>query len=87
MANTIADVTLEGSVYQDIYAATSIATGTTITIQNKTNDFVRIQVNSSQPSASSKNGYALSPLASAIIDGTPSGVWCFGVGNIMVQAI
>lgn len=87
MANTIADVTLTGTAYQDIYAATSIATGTTITIQNKTSDFVRIQVDSVQPSASSKNGYALKSLDSAIIDGTPSGVWCSGVGNIMVQAV
>ena len=56
MADTIADVVLGGTAYQDLYDATSIAAGTTLIIQNKSTSKIWLQVKATTPAAASRAG-------------------------------
>lgn len=87
MADTIADIILTGTEYQDVYSETGITVGTKIVIQNKTTDKVWVQVNASQPSSDSRDGYLMEPDAKfpISIDVGASGCWAFGNGPISVN--
>lgn len=86
MADTIADVTLNGDVYQDLYTATGISVGDALIIQSKTNDDIYIQVSASQPSADSTDGYLLKSIDPPVRVGTgASGCWALGKGPLSVQ--
>lgn len=84
---TIPDVNLLGVAYQNLYAATAIVTGTSVTIQNKSHDEVFIQNIAAQPSAGSQNGWVLEPWASVDVTGVILGLWAKGTGPVMVEAI
>jgi len=59
VADTIADILISNQNYVSINTLTSIAVGTEIILTNKSNSEVLLQVSSSQPSASSKDGIPL----------------------------
>lgn len=59
MADTIPDISVDNTQYVSANALTSIVAGTAITIENKSNSLVRIQIATSQPSASSTDGSIL----------------------------
>ncbi len=59
MADTIADISISNQNYVSINTLTTIPVGTKIIITNKSSSEVLIQVSSSQPSASSKDGVPL----------------------------
>lgn len=84
---TIPDVNLLGVVYQNLYAATGIVTGTAVTLQNKSRDEMFVQNIGTQPSAGSKNGWVLEPWASVDVTGVIVGLWAKGTGPILVEAI
>ncbi|QHZ60015.1 hypothetical protein PJKIFABJ_00079 [Pseudomonas phage PE09] len=84
---TIPDVTLTGTAYQNVYAATSIVVGTAVTIQNKSGFPVFIQNIAGQPSAGSKNGFVLEPYTAVDVTGVIAGLWAKGTGPIMVEVI
>lgn len=84
---TIPDVQLAGLVYQNLYAATGIVAGTSVTIQNKTGHPVYVQNIASQPSAGSKNGFVLEPYTAVDVTGAIAGLWAKGTGPIMVEVI
>ena len=84
---TIPDVTLTGTAYQNLYAATAIVAGTSVTIQNKSGFPVYVQNIASQPSAGSKNGFVLEPYTAVDVTGTIAGLWAKGSGPIMVEVI
>lgn len=84
---TIPDVNLLNVVYQNLYAATGIVTGTSVTIQNKGHDIIHIQNIGTQPSAGSLNGWALDPGDSVDVTGVIVGLWAKGAGPVMVEAI
>lgn len=84
---TIPDVTLTGTAYQDLYAATSIVVGTSVTVQNKSSKPIFLQNIASQPSASSTNGFTLLPNESINFTGTIVGLWAKGVGPVAVAVI
>ena len=91
MADTIDDVILTGTAYQDVYAATSISVGTELILQNKSKNLMFVQISASQPTATSVNGFILLPytegrLAStAQIDAGETGCWIIGTGPLGVQ--
>lgn len=87
MANTIPDIKLSGSAYQNIYALTAIPAGTHILIQNKQSTAVYIQIQTSQPDSASRDGYMLVGNEACIIKGTITNVWAFGTSRICVQVL
>lgn len=84
---TLNDVSLTGVAYQNLYAATGIVTGTSVTIQNKSGLPVFIQNIAGQPSAGSKNGFVLQPYTAVDVTGVIAGLWAKGTGPIMVEVI
>lgn len=84
---TIPDVNLLGTVYQNLYAATSIVSGTAVTIQNKSGYPVFVQNIATQPSAGSRNGFALDPYTAVDVTGVIVGLWAIGTGPVMVEVI
>lgn len=75
MAITIPDITIQNTVYADVYAATGIAVGTSVVIQNKGNYSVYLQTTTSAPSDSSADGVLVSPLEIFIVDAGESGLF------------
>ena len=84
---TIPDVNLLGVVYQNLYAATGIVAGTSVTLQNKSGSPVFVQNIATQPSAGSENGYVLAPYGFISVTGTIAGLWAKGNGPLMVEVI
>jgi hypothetical protein len=84
---TLPDVQLTGTAYQNLYAATGIVVGTSVTVQNKTGSPVYIQNIASQPTAGSKNGFVLEPYGAVDVTGTIGGLWASGTGAVMVEVI
>lgn len=86
MADTLPDIKLLGTSWIDVYAATGIPVGTPLIIQNKTAPSIYVQVRSTQPVATSKDGVLITDNLSWIVDGTSiSGVWVIGQGLMNVQ--
>lgn len=84
---TINDVNLLGVVYQNLYAATGIVTGTSVTLQNKSRYPIFVQNIATQPSSGNQNGFVLQPNTAIDVTGTILGLWAKGTGPIMVEAI
>lgn len=87
MSNTIPDVKLSGTAYQNVYALTGIAVGTHVLIQNKQSTAVYIQVQSTQPDTASRDGYMLVGNEACIVKGSITGLWVFGTSRICVQIL
>lgn len=87
MADTKPDVQLDKTQYVDVYAATGLAVGTPILIQNKSSQNVYIQIQTTQPSALSRDGGIIQPFEQGLIDTGENGCWVLGDtnGKISVQ--
>ena len=85
MTATVTDVKLTGTAYQNVYSAVSIVIGTPLIIQNKSASAVWLQIKSTAPDSSSRDGYVLFPQASASITNATEGLWAFGNGKIHVE--
>ena len=91
MADTIDDVVLTGTAYQDIYAATGISVGTALILQNKSKNLILVQISASQPSTDSENGFIMLPYTEgrvdsiAQVDAGETGCWAIGTGPLGVQ--
>jgi hypothetical protein len=86
MADTIPDIRISNTGYTDVYAATKIPKGTNLLIQNKTATGLYIQVRSTQPIASSRDGYLLMSNETCVVTSASiSGVWIYGSGAVCVQ--
>ena len=59
MPDTINDITVSATVYSDVNTLSSIAAGTALVIENKSNVEVRLQISASQPAANSTDGEIL----------------------------
>lgn len=75
MANTINDIVLSDTAWTDAYAATGYTVGASLLIDNKSNDFILLQIAASSPSASSKDGMSIPPFKMAKVSAGESG--CF----------
>lgn len=84
---TLPDVKLLGIAYQNLYTATGITVGTSVTIQNKSVTTVYLQNIATQPDGSSRNGLLLQPYETVPVTGTIVGLWAFGAGNITMEII
>lgn len=84
---TIPDVNLTGVAYQDLYSATGIASGSSVTIQNKAVNAIYIQNIATQPAATSQSGLLLKPYEVVTVTGAIDGLWAMGVGPACVEAI
>ena len=90
MADTLNNVILPRSTWVDLYAATGIVVGTSISVENNSEYDVRLTEKATQPLAS--DGYVhLSPNTniSKTFEDTPSGAWAYcQMGGILnVQAL
>lgn len=93
MADTIADIYLQGNTYVDLYALTGILPGTSLVINNKSSSVAFLQVRASQPNANSNDGWPLrsspAPDTWVTLTNVPAGsrVWAKGQasGRLFVQ--
>lgn len=88
MAATLPDVVITSTAYTNLYSATGIAVGTAVILQNKGNQPVFLQTTAASPSASSGDGFVISPLEILTVDAAEVGLWArsaaFG-GHLSVQ--
>lgn len=81
---TVPDVILLGNAYQDVYAATSIAVGTAVKLQNKSSTPILLQIITAQPAVSSSNGFIIPPLGFFDVPTSTTGLWAKGNGALAV---
>lgn len=84
MSVTINDLILTGVVYQDVYASSGIVIGTPLVIQNKSASAVWLQIASSLPSNSSREGFVIFPGNSVSVENAAEGLYAFGTGRLHV---
>lgn len=88
MADTKPDVILNGTEYQDLYAATGIAVGTKLILFNKSTSDVRVILSATKPANNSTDGIimeisgAMRPFS---VDAGENGCWAKGFGPLSVQ--
>lgn len=84
---TLPDVQLNNNEYQDLYAATGIPSGTSVTIQNKSTSSIYLQNTSTSPNSTSSDGYLLMSLHVVTVGGTIDGLWAKGSGKVHVEVV
>lgn len=84
---SLPDVILTGAAYQNLNLATSLITGTPLSIQNKGSEPIRIIIAASLPAASSENGQVIEPLKYLYIENETDIVWgkAIKIGNTHVS--
>lgn len=89
MANTTADLDIVDTAYVDVNTATGIAIGTALTIQNKSNSYMRLAIAASQPDVDTTAYIAFAPDARfpANVEVDEATVWLLGLGPANVQVI
>lgn len=88
MAATLPDITISNTAYTDVYSETGITVGTAVVIQNKGNYPVFLQTTASAPTASSENGFVISPLQILLVDAGEAGLFAKSTsfaGRLSVQ--
>lgn len=86
MSVTIPDVLIVNSSYTDLYAATGIAVGTPLLLQNKGTNAIYIQNKAFQPASSSTDGAYLLSYAFMVVEQGAAGAWAKGtMAKISVQ--
>jgi hypothetical protein len=84
---TIPDVSFIPTAYTDIYAATGIAAGTQLVVQNKTNGPVNTQNTSAQPDAADNNGFMIPPMEVWRVPTGTQKAWFKGQGYLAVEVM
>ena len=87
MADSIADIVLTGTDWQDAYALSSIAVGTTVVIQNKSSGFVNLYIKATKPTSEFDNGYSLVSGEAITLPASLSGIWLFGEGPVHIRSL
>ena len=85
MANSLPNVTLPEGVWVNLYAATGIAVGTKIIVQNLTPSYVRLCSKATAPT--SADGFNAIPFArNAVNQASDAGAWAMSTsgGNLSV---
>ncbi len=85
MSNTIPDVILDNTAYQNINTLSGIAVGTKVILQFKGSGSIRLQIKPTQPVVNSMDGVQLSTLEFYIVDSGESTIWARGTGRLSVQ--
>ena len=84
---TISDVLLIPTTYVDVYAATGIAAGTQLVVQNKTNGPVNTQNTNEQPSATDNNGFVIPVMEVWRVPTGTQNAWFKGQGALAVEVL
>lgn len=87
MADTIPDILLDPETYSNIYALSSITTGTSVAVQNKTDSQVILQTILAQPTLGSTDGVIVEPWKMVVVSSGEAGLWAIGDGSIGVQEL
>lgn len=85
MADTIQDVILDNTAYQNVNSLSGIAAGTKVILHWKGTGSVRLQVKAAQPATSSADGVQLDLLGFYVVDTGESTIWAKGTGRLSVQ--
>lgn len=85
MSNTIPDVILDNTTYQNINTLSGIAVGTKVILQFKGSGSIRLQIKPTQPTINSMDGVQLSTLEFYVVDAGESTIWARGTGRLSVQ--
>ena len=88
MADTIPDVILNGTEYQDLYSETGITVGTKLLLFNKSTSYIRVILSATQPTDNSTDGVIIEiegAMRPFIVDAGENGCWAKGYGPLSVQ--
>ena len=87
MADSVVDITLTGADWQDAYALSSIAVGTTVVVQNKTSGFVSLFIKATKPTADFSAGYSLASGEAITLPSSLTGIWLYGDGPVHIRSL
>lgn len=87
MADSVDDIVLTGADWQDAYALSSIAVGTTVVIQNKTSGYVYLYIKATKPTSEFDNGYALNSGEALTLPASLTGIWLYGEGPVHIRSL
>ena len=79
MSDTLANVIIPAKTPVDLYAATGIAVGTQISVQNITSGDVRVYSGATSPNISTAGSSLLRPGITARNDASDAGAWAWSV--------
>lgn len=85
MADTLNDVILPANTPVDLYAASGIAVGTKVSVQNVTSGVVRVHVGAVAPTLGVSGAVLLSSGESGENDTGDTGLWAWSVAGGAVQ--
>lgn len=85
MADSIADIVLTGADWQDGYALSSIAVGTSVQIQNKTSGRVFVFFKATKPAVAFDQGFVLDSYDIYTVPASVTGLWLYGDGPVHVR--
>ena len=87
MADSVVDIVLTGTTWQDAYTLSSIAVGTTVVIQNKTSGFVSLFIKATIPLVDTSAGYSLASGEAITMPASLTGIWLFGDGPVHIRSL
>lgn len=85
MADTVDDVVLTGSDWQNGYTLSGIAGGTSVQVQNKTSGRVFVYFKATKPTSDFGNGLVLDSYDTYTVPASVSGLWLFGDGPVHIR--
>lgn len=84
---TIPDIVLTPGAYTEVYAATGIASGTQLVIQNKSRGDIGVQNGPSQPAGTDCNGFVIPILGIWRVPAGTAKAWFKGDGAMAVEVL
>lgn len=89
MSDTLDNIRLTKDSYKDINTLSGIPVGSSISLQNQSNEFMRVSIGSSQPSVDSLKYFLLKDDISvtATIPAGENRVWVYGEGYLHVEVV
>lgn len=87
MADTIDDITLNGTDWQDAFDLTGIPVLTSIFIQNKTASRIFIYIKTTKPTSDFDQGYSLDVGADFTVIAGENGCWLYGNGPVHIRSL
>lgn len=84
---TISDIQLTPTVYIEVYAATGIASGTQLVIQNKSRGDIGVQNSTLQPDGTDCNGFVIPIMGIWRVPAGTAKAWFKGDGPMAVEVL
>lgn len=85
MTDTLPDISVDFEDWTDPYSETSLSTGTSLLISNKSTNPILLYISDTKPATSSQEGIPIGTLSTGTyqmtVTGSPAGVWLKSYGT------